>query len=113
MISVRRGEARSSGIRALSMTWSATDYLANAGGTTRDADVKRIFLIRVDGTVISRQSGSHHARTGFKNTALLPGDAIVIPIRINAVNGWKRLEELTAILSQGALTAASLAVIEK
>ena len=31
-------------------------YLDDAGGTTREADGRRIFVIRADGTVISRQA---------------------------------------------------------
>ncbi len=89
-----------------------TAYLADAGGATRDADVKRMFLIRADGTVISRQSRSRR-HTSFEKTALLPGDAIVIPVKLNAGSGWKQLEQITGILSQSAITAASLAVIQK
>jgi polysaccharide export outer membrane protein len=90
-----------------------TAYLADAGGATRDADVKRMFLVRADGTVVSRQTRGRHRGQSFDKAALLPGDAIVIPVRLRAGEGWKRLEEMTAILSQGALTAASLAVIQK
>ncbi len=90
-----------------------TAYLADAGGATRDADVKRMFLVRADGTVVSRQRRGQHHQPSFEKAALLPGDAIVIPVRLNAGQGWKRLEEITGILSQSALTAASLAVIQK
>jgi polysaccharide export outer membrane protein len=88
-----------------------TAYLADAGGATRDADVKRMFLIRADGTVISRQSRGTRNHTSFEKTALLPGDAIVIPVKVNAGAGWKQLEAITGILSQSAITGASLAVI--
>jgi protein involved in polysaccharide export with SLBB domain len=90
-----------------------TAYLADAGGATRDADVKRMFLVRADGTVVSRQSRGRKHQPSFEKATLLPGDAIVIPVRLNAGEGWKRLEEITGILSQSALTAASLAVIQK
>jgi polysaccharide biosynthesis/export protein len=89
-----------------------TAYLADAGGATRDADTKRMFLVRADGTVISRQSRGRH-RASFERTALLPGDAIVIPVKLNAGAGWRELEQITGILSQSAITAASLAVIQK
>jgi polysaccharide export outer membrane protein len=89
-----------------------TAYLADAGGATRDADAKRMFLIRADGTVISRQSRNRH-HASFEKTALLPGDAIVIPVKLNSGSGWKQLQEITGILSQSAITAASLAVIQK
>jgi polysaccharide biosynthesis/export protein len=90
-----------------------TAYLADAGGATRDADVKRMFLVRADGTVISRQSRGSRQHASFEKTVLLPGDAIVIPVKLNAGAGWKQLEEITGILSQSAITAASLAVIQK
>jgi protein involved in polysaccharide export with SLBB domain len=90
-----------------------TAYLADAGGATRDADVKRMFLVRADGIVISRQSRGHHQHTSFEKTVLQPGDAIVIPVKLNAGGGWRQLEEITGILSQSAITAASLAVIQK
>ena len=38
-------------------------YLNDAGGATREADEKRIFVIRADGTVVSRQSRSHATET--------------------------------------------------
>jgi polysaccharide biosynthesis/export protein len=90
-----------------------TAYLADAGGATRDADVKRMFLIRADGTVISRQNRGSRQRSSFEKTALLPGDAIVIPVKLNMGAGWRQLEEITGLVSQGALTAAALAVIQK
>jgi polysaccharide export outer membrane protein len=90
-----------------------TAYLADAGGATRDADVKRMFLVRADGTVISRQSRASHHHASFEKTALLPGDAIVIPVKLNMGSGWRQLEEITGIASQTALSAASLAVIAK
>ena len=37
-------------------------YLNDAGGATREADQKRIFVIRADGTVVSRQSHNSHPR---------------------------------------------------
>jgi hypothetical protein len=72
-----------------------------------------MFLIRADGTVISRQSRGTRNHASFEKTALLPGDAIVIPVKLNAGAGWRQLGEITGILSQGAITAASLAVISK
>jgi polysaccharide export outer membrane protein len=90
-----------------------TAYLADAGGATRNADVKRMFLVRADGTVVSRQSRASRHHASFEKTALLPGDAIVIPVKLNMGSGWRQLEEITGIASQTALSAASLAVIAK
>jgi protein involved in polysaccharide export with SLBB domain len=39
---------------------SLSAYLDDSGGATRSADFKRVFLIRADGTVVSRQSNIQH-----------------------------------------------------
>jgi len=82
-------------------------YLRAAGGPTRQADVKRAFLIRADGTVISRQ---HHASlwsSNFEKLAVLPGDSIVIPNKIKSpTNFLQQLPFLTQVLSQTAMTGA-------
>jgi polysaccharide export outer membrane protein len=88
-------------------------YLDDSGGATREADVKRAFLIRADGTVVSRQSRDKHWGASFENLKLLPGDAIVVPARLKGPGGFRTFQEMTQILSQTALTAAALAVITK
>jgi protein involved in polysaccharide export with SLBB domain len=80
-------------------------YLADAGGPTRQADAKRIFLIRADGTVISQQTH----RSTFEKTTLLPGDAIIVPPRLKGPSAFiQQLPNFTQILSQAALTGAVL-----
>lgn len=83
-------------------------YLRSAGGPTRQADVKRIFLIRADGTVISRQ---HHdslwSSGGFDNLRMLPGDTIIVPTKMKSPSNFmQQLPFLTQILSQTAMTGA-------
>ncbi len=49
------------------------DYLKQAGGPDRNADKKRVFILRADGSVFSRQYGNvDHAN-------MFPGDTIVVP----------------------------------
>ncbi|HEX5432364.1 MAG TPA: SLBB domain-containing protein, partial [Bryobacteraceae bacterium] len=82
-------------------------YLDDAGGPTREADKRRIFLIRADGTVVSSQSHGRFWRTSFGDTILLPGDAIVVPTRMKTPGGFlQQLPFVTQILSQTALTGA-------
>ena len=59
-------------------------YLSDAGGPTRQADAKRIFLVRADGTVISRQSHGQFWHSDFESTVLLPGDAIIVPTKLKS-----------------------------
>jgi protein involved in polysaccharide export with SLBB domain len=54
------------------------DYLKRAGGPTRDADRDRMFLIRADGSVLSRQSVTGLWNGGFASLRLKPGDALVV-----------------------------------
>jgi protein involved in polysaccharide export with SLBB domain len=81
-------------------------YLNDAGGATRDADVKRIFLVRADGEVISRQS--HGGWQGnFEKISPLPGDAIVVPPRLKGPNPFlQMLPGMTQSLSQAAFQGA-------
>jgi protein involved in polysaccharide export with SLBB domain len=82
-------------------------YLNDAGGPTRQGDTKRIFLVRADGTVISRQSHGQFWHTDFESTVLLPGDAIIVPTKLKSPNNFmQQLPFLTQMLSQTAMTGA-------
>jgi protein involved in polysaccharide export with SLBB domain len=82
-------------------------YLNDAGGPTRQADAKRIFLVRADGTVISRQSHGQFWHTDFASTVLLPGDAIIVPTKLKSPNNFmQQLPGLISTLSQTAMTGA-------
>lgn len=88
-------------------------YLHDAGNTTREADVKRVFLIRADGTIVNRNDRNRFWRGDFASIRLLPGDAIVVPVRIKGPGGLSGILGLTQVLSQTALTAAALSVIQQ
>jgi hypothetical protein len=49
------------------------DYLRQAGGPDRNADRKRTFILRADGSVFSRQYGD------VDRANIFPGDTIVVP----------------------------------
>jgi polysaccharide biosynthesis/export protein len=85
-------------------------YLNDAGGATREADAKRIFVIHADGTVVSRQSRNSHGN--FEKLTLLPGDAIVVPEKLKVSSKMNDLLQATQFASQTAITAAALSVIK-
>ena len=89
-------------------TKHVSSYLQAAGGPTRQADVKRAFLIRADGTVISRQHhGTLWASSSFENLRVLPGDSIVVPTKLKSPTSFmQQLPFITQILSQTAMTGA-------
>jgi protein involved in polysaccharide export with SLBB domain len=86
-------------------------YLNDAGGATREADQKRIYLIRADGTVVSRQSRNTHSHGSYENLTLLPGDAIVVPEKLRVSNGLQNFANYAQIISGFAMTGAVLATV--
>lgn len=82
-------------------------YLYDAGGPTRQADTRRIFLVRADGSVITNQSHGEFWHSDLDGTVLLPGDAIIVPPKLKGPSTFmQQLPFFTQILSQTALTGA-------
>jgi len=52
-------------------------YLDKTGGPAENAEAKQIYVIRADGTVVSKQS----RRSAFDKTVLFPGDTIMVPYK--------------------------------
>jgi protein involved in polysaccharide export with SLBB domain len=88
------------------------DYLKRAGGPTRDADTGRMFVIRADGSILSKQSVKGLWNGGFAALRLMPGDAIVVPERLNHGALLKGLRDWSQVFSQFALGAAAVRVIQ-
>ncbi|MGB7330100.1 MAG: SLBB domain-containing protein [Terriglobales bacterium] len=88
------------------------DYLKRAGGPTRDADTARMFVIRADGSVLSKQSVKGLWNGGFASLRLMPGDAIVVPERLNHGSVLKGLRDWSQVFSQFALGVAAVRVIQ-
>ncbi|HTS38106.1 MAG TPA: SLBB domain-containing protein [Candidatus Solibacter sp.] len=87
------------------------EYVNNAGGFTRGADKAHAFVIRADGTVISRQQ--HHGFINrFETIRLMPGDAIVVPQRFKTGGVLRSLRDWTQVFSQLALGAAAINVLK-
>ena len=87
-----------------------SDYLAKAGGPTRDADVSRIYLLRADGTVLSGQS-SDSIFNSFSNQELIPGDTLVVPEMLDKFSFTRDLKDSSQIFYQFALGVAGLKVL--
>jgi protein involved in polysaccharide export with SLBB domain len=64
------------------------DYL-KLSGMTVDADEENIFILRVDGSVISHNSGSWFSG-GFGGTEIMPGDSIVVPEKFDKETRWTK-----------------------
>ncbi len=87
-------------------------YLKRAGGPTRDADRGRMFLLRADGSVLSKQSVPGLWNGGFSSLRLMPGDAIVVPERLSRGGTLRALRDWSQVFSQFALGAAAINVLK-
>jgi polysaccharide export outer membrane protein len=88
---------------------SVKEYLAEAGGLQRSADKKRVFVVYPNGAAEPAPIGAWN----FSSTLVPPGSTIVAPKNATPVNGLKLTATITQILSQLAVSAASIAVIAK
>lgn len=89
----------------------AGDYLHLAGGPNRDADRKDVFVIRADGSVISRSAASGLWGNEFDALRMNPGDTIVVPekgFRPSALRGFL---DWSTLFSQFALGAAAVKAV--
>ena len=87
------------------------DYVQLAGGITKFGDKKDVYVIRADGSVVSkRQSGLF--LSSFDGERMMPGDTIVVPEDIERVTWTRVLKDWGQILYQFGLGAAALKVIK-
>lgn len=88
---------------------SADDYIREAGGTTRDADDGRSFLLLPDGRAepLSLSSWNHTV------SVVPPGSTIVVPRDPRPYGFLDMAKDIGGIVGQLALTAASIAVISR
>ncbi len=95
------------------------DYLNLVGGITGNADKKQLYIVRADGTVISKKqekfglfnwdSSSHRWGFGsFKSIKLEPGDTIIVPQKVVQHSWLKFFKDTTSVLYPVAVSAGVL-----
>ena len=77
-------------------------YLRKAGGPDRQADRKRAFVLRADGSVLSQQYGN------VKHAPIFPGDTIVVPPMIDKRAVLRNLVDIASILGQFGVGVAAI-----
>ena len=90
-------------------------YLQLAGGPNRNADRRYSFVIRADGSVVSRPTVKSAfgvlASNPFPRLQLNPGDTIVIPDKTLRPTALRSIMDWTQVFSQLALGAAAINVL--
>ena len=86
---------------------TVSTYISKAGGLTRDADKNEMYILKVDGSAVSKRAAG-----GFFSSweVLDPGDTIVIPEKIEKIAWLREIKDITQILYQLAVTAGVLIV---
>jgi len=87
------------------------DYLRLAGGATKDGDKGRAFVIRADGSTVSRQAHSKFYFSSFDSLRLMPEDTVVVPEKLDKGATLRGLKDWTQIISQFVLGAAAAKVL--
>jgi protein involved in polysaccharide export with SLBB domain len=89
---------------------TVNDYLGLAGGPRKEADKGSIYLLRADGSVVSRRQ-SGYLSASFSGARVMPGDAIVVPENFERTTWVKDLKDWTQIFFQFGLGVAALEVL--
>lgn len=84
----------------------AIDYLREAGGPDRQADMKHAFVLRADGSVFSQQYGN------FKHATIFPGDTLVVPPQLQKRSIMRNLVDIATIVGQFGLGIAAINVLK-
>jgi polysaccharide biosynthesis/export protein len=93
------------------------DYIRLAGGPDRIGDRKREFILRADGSVVSRQYENssirsiYQASNSFDNTILYPGDTIVVPPVLQKGAFMRNLANIATIVGGFGIGAAAISNI--
>ncbi len=87
------------------------DYIRQAGGETRTADAKRSYIVRADGSILSRQFSSSLFLNNFEATRLNPGDAVIVPERVDKRPLLRNLVDIATIIGQFGLGIAAINVL--
>lgn len=84
---------------------SRDEYVNLSGGTTRNADKKRIYVVRADGSV-SIAGGSRWFKTG--GVEMKPGDTVVAPLDAERMRPLPLWTSVTQIIYNLAIAAAAV-----
>jgi protein involved in polysaccharide export with SLBB domain len=86
-------------------------YIRLAGGTNRDADKSRAYVIRASGSVISKQYSSSLRGNNFDSLHLYPGDTVVVPLNLTKGNTIRLIVDIAQIVGQFGIAIAAANVV--
>ncbi len=87
---------------------SPMDYVERSGGTNQNADKKRIYIVKANGSVFLP---SNSAWFKARSQSIQPGDTIVVPIdtdKVDTLTLWSSITTIMANVAQTAIIATRL-----
>jgi len=93
------------------------DYLAMVGGPTDTADEDQIYVVRANGSVVSKKQGGSYGMAswdsrnsrwtlgGFDSVPVDPGDTVIVPKKVETYPWLKVVKDVTQIVFQIAMAA--------
>ncbi len=90
---------------------TVNDYVRLSGGTKRSGDKTHTFVIRADGSTVSRQDLNRLIGLSFNNLRLMPGDTIVVPEKLDKGATLRGFKDWTLIIGQFVIGAAAAKVL--
>jgi protein involved in polysaccharide export with SLBB domain len=81
------------------------DYIAKSGGVTRKADMKKVYVVRADGSVLAQRGGLLSRRY---DVAIQPGDTIVVPFDTERMPRLPFWQAVTQIIYNLAVSVAAV-----
>jgi polysaccharide biosynthesis/export protein len=85
---------------------SRDDYIRLSGGFTAQADQKRVYVVRADGSVVANEGSRWFSRGS--NIEMHPGDTIVVPINAEQMLPLPFWQAVTGIMYNVAIAAAAV-----
>jgi hypothetical protein len=84
---------------------SRDSYIGKSGGYTQRADKKRVYVVKVDGSVVA-QAGNAWFDVG--STDIDPGDTVVVPLDAERMRPLPLWQAVTTIIYNLAIAAAAV-----
>ena len=97
------GEVQSPTSHLFSENFTRDDYIQMSGGLTQRADKSRIYVVRADGSVVSRSGNAW-----FGGVEINPGDTIVVPLDAERMRPLPLWTAVTTIIYNLAVAVAAV-----
>ncbi|SEK47533.1 protein involved in polysaccharide export, contains SLBB domain of the beta-grasp fold [Colwellia chukchiensis] len=100
------GQVQVSSSHLFDSSLAAEDYIAQSGGVKKRADEDRIYIISANGSIKLINDNNWFA--GTSNSALQPGDTIVVPLDSEYMNDLTLWSTATQIIYNAAVAVAAI-----